>query len=235
MPTHELFLLTVAPAERVSEVEELITSLEIPKDRAVVVAHHPTFLETELAYVANYPTDEFNISHWWDYGLDYIENIAGLLNIDEWDVLVIESDVRMTREDVDIVRKAMRMHNTVMAGADWQNCLPGTGTVKVRRDNSVWIAEGKEAWQSRLPGMALVVSGEDGVRHGPLYPRFWYSDDHYEWASRESGGTLLVGGTSVFHDGTQGTLKGDMLRWAEEDSTAFRIYWCGHPSEGGAK
>lgn len=237
----ELWLLTVAPAERVTEVEELIKSLDVPKDRAIVVAHSPTFLRTDIATVIDYPDDEFNISKWWDFGLDYIKdqnqpgypNDLGYNNY-TWDVLVIESDVRMTRADVETLRSTMREHECVMAGADWQNCLSGPEEVKVRKDNSVWIAEGKEAWQSRLPGMALVVAGEAGVRHAPLYPKFWFSDDHYEWISRVNGGTVLVGGTTVHHTGTQGPLKGDMLRWAEEDSESFREYWGGHPGEGGS-
>lgn len=225
----DLWLLTVAPAERVAEVEDLIESLGIENN--VVVAHSPTFLRTDKATVVDYPYEDFNISGWWDFGL----NCIGSQYFGEsakYDVLMIESDVRMSRDDVETIRHLMRAHDTVLAGADWQNCLQ-SDEVKVRRDNSVWIAEGKEAWQSRLPGMAMVVAGEAHIRHDPLMPRFWYSDDHFEWNSRVGGGTLLVGGTTIHHTGTQGPLKGDLLRYAEEDSVEFEKYWGGHPSLGG--
>lgn len=226
----ELWLLTVAPASRVAEVEALIDSIGLPKERNVVVAHSPDFLRTDKAEVIDFYGDEFNISKWWDLGLDYIADKA----CDDcgYDILVIESDVRISREDVDILRINMRMTNTVMAGADWQDCLE-PGQMKVRRDNSKWIAEDKEAWQSRLPGMGVVIAGEANLRHDPLYPRFWFADDHLEWKARENGGTLLVGGTTLHHNGTQGTLTGDLKRFAEEDDKIFTEYWGGHPGNGG--
>lgn len=227
----DLWLLTVAQAERVAEVESLIDSMGLPKNRNVVVAHHPTFLRTDKAEVVDYEGEEFNISKWWDAGLDFIYK-KYRNSVEEFDILVIESDVRMTREDVDHVREVMRAHDCAMAGPDWQGCL-ASNEVKVRRDNSVWVSEGKEPWQSRLPGMGVVIAGELELDHEPLYPRFWFADDHFEWTARENGGTVLVGGTTLHHTGTQGPLTGELKKYAEEDERDFELYWEGLPNFGG--
>lgn len=230
--TRDLWILTTAPGSRTDEVNELFETFSGIDYRGLVVTNNPDpITEAGGAKTLLFPGAEFNISKWWDYGIEHIymqyQDDAG-----EWDVLLIESDARISVEDLLELRQAMRGNNCVMAGADWQDCL-APGEVKVRRDNSVWIAPGKEAWQSRLPGMALLIEGEEGMDHEPLMPRFWFSDDHLEWRARTRGGTVLVGGTTVQHNGTQGPLKGDMLRWAEEDRVKFKEFWGGLPEEGG--
>lgn len=233
----DLWVLTTAPGSRVNEVVSLLEDLNSFNN--VVVTNPPDeipknfLLESFIpsAKVISTESDEFNISKWWDFGLDFI---AGIYPDGEaYDVLMIESDARMSKEDIDTVRISMREHNAVLAAADWQNCLE-PGEVKVRRDNSVWIAEGKEAWQSRLPGMAMIAAGEAGVRiPEETNYRFWFADDDREWLSRISGGTVLVGGTTILHNGTQGPLRGNLLRYAEEDKERFLAYWGGLPENGG--
>lgn len=229
----DLWILTTAPGSRTQEVNDLFSSLSAMTTRNLVVTNLPEPVSpwtVSEADVICYPGTDFNISLWWDYGLQYIRSQYSAE--DEWDVLLIESDARIPQVDLLTLRLAMRDNQCVMAGADWQDCLKPYD-VKVRRDNSEWVAPGREAWQSRLPGMALLVAGEAGLDHEPLQPRFWFSDDHLEWKAREAGGTVLVGGTTIHHNGTQGPLKGDLLKWAEEDKVRFKEYWGGLPEDGG--
>jgi hypothetical protein len=119
----------------------------------------------------------------------------------------------------------MRRSSCVAAGADWQGLL-GPGVNVVRRSNTPVMPA-----QMRLPGIGLVVAGEVGLRHDPAF-RWWYADDDFEWQSREAGGTVLVGGTTLAHTGTT-PMEGDRARFAVEDVERFRAKWGGDPSTGG--
>ena len=202
----------------------MFESLGVPEHRRVLITTEPDPITVFPGTVLKYHGTDINISKWWTIGLEFIDSFYPSEH-DIWDVLLIETDARMSVQDVETVREHMRTLDCVQAGADWLNVLQGK-PYYVRRDNSAWIPEG------RMPGIASVIAGEAGIRHDPEF-RWWLADDDFEWQHRVGGGTVLVGGTTVVHTGTQGPLTGERLQAWEEDQIKFRAKWGGFPSTGG--
>lgn len=229
----DLYVITCAPASRYAEALEAIVTTGVGFDKACIVTTQPDPIDYyEIpGSVLLFDSEEINISKWWDYGVQEIKAGRDLEGIDPeepFDILIIESDARISAEDLDVVRTAMREHGCVMAGADWQGLLD-RGQVKVRRDNSAWDVRG------RIPGVAYVYAGEcEAMQHNPEM-RFWYADDWMEWIARTNGGTVLVGGTTVTHTGnvTNGGLTGVIAQYAAEDLVKFEQHWGGSPHNGG--
>ncbi len=219
----DLWVLTCAPGRRRAEAIELFESLGTPDDRRVLVTNPPDAMETFPGVLLTYPSTEINIGHWWTTGLDYIASHYSPGDI--WDVLLIETDARITPEAVDTLRDHMRFLDCTMAGADWLHTLEDR-PYHVRRDNSAWLPEG------RMPGISVVIAGETGIRHDPEF-RWWLADDDFEWQHRVGGGTVLVGGLDIHHVGTQGPLTGERLQAFEEDQVKFMAKWSGMPATGG--
>lgn len=227
----DLWVLTTAPSHRVVEATNLFQSLDVPLDRRILVTNIPDVLEPtpEIPTVVVDYQEGINISRWWTLGLDEISRHYGPNEI--WDVLVIETDARMSPQDVDKIRDYMRAYDCVMAGADWRSVL-GEKDHHIRRDNSSWIPDPRYPDAGRVPGMGCVISGETGIRHDPEI-RWWLADDDFEWQHRVAGGTILVGGTHLHHVGTQGPLTGERLVAWEEDQHKFMAKWGGMPGTGG--
>lgn len=226
----DLWVLTCAPRSRVRETLELFDSLGTPTHRRVVVTTQPDPVRVFPGNVIVYPDTDINISKWWTLGLEHIASHYPSEH-DIWDVLIIESDARMTPADVETVRDHMRVHDAVMAGADWRHVLNGK-PYHVRRDNRSWIPDPTAADAGRIPGIACVIAGEIGIRHDTDF-RWWLADDDFEWQHRVNGGTVLVGGTTVWHVGTQGPLQGERLQAWNEDQAKFLRKWGGMPGTGG--
>lgn len=226
----DLWVLTCAPGSRVAEALDLFESLGTPQDRRVLITTLPDPVKVFPGNLFRYPDTDINISKWWTIGLEWISSHYAAED-DIWDVLLIETDARMTPEDVDTIRDHMRTLDCVMAGADWRNVL-GTKAYHVRRDNLSWIPDPDHGDAGRLPGIALMVAGETGIRHDTNF-RWWLADDDFEWQHRVGGGTVLVGGTTVRHVGTQGELQGERLQAWEEDRHKFMAKWGGMPATNG--
>ena len=221
-----LYGITCAPADRSVEAEQVLIEAGVDSDKAFLVTTQPNPVPPSDFYgtVILFDSEEINISKWWDLGMEHIRS----LNDGTFDVLLIESDARMSSEDVVTVRAAMRDNNCVMAGSDWNNLL-GPGVNHIRRDNSRWHTNG------RIPGVAYIFAGEvEELRHNPEM-RFWYADDWLEWVARVNGGTILVGGTTVEHTGhvTNGGLPEPIATYAREDLVKFVERWGGSPHDGG--
>ena len=180
----DLWAMSVAPAIRLAEVTEAFESTGISSDRWVLVTTLPSPIDQEdfPGKVFFFFSEEINISKWWNLAEDYIQGANDIRSIGEykWDVLLIESDARMTPEDIETVRTVMREENCIMAGADWKGLLTD-GQQKVRRDNSRWRVDG------RLPGTCHVFAGEAGLRHDPEF-RWFLSDDDWVWNHQSNGG-----------------------------------------------
>lgn len=221
--TPDVWYLTVAPGSRKEEADFLFnTILKAPADKRVLVTTLPDpILEYKSGNLLTFTDEEINISKWWTLGLDFIA--SHYTEGDVWDVVLAESDVRISSEDVHTIRRVMREENSILAGADWKHLTDGES--KVRRDNNEWKP------LSRVPGFAFIVAGEAGIRHDPEF-RWWLADDDFEWQSRVAGGSVLVTGTTLYHDGTQGPLTGDRLVAWEEDQIKFQEKWGAVPTEG---
>lgn len=221
-----LYGITCAPADRVIEAQQALQHAGVEADHAVLVTTQPNPVGSEDFYgtVILFDSDEINISKWWDLGMEYIRG----LNDGPFDVLLIESDAHMTKEDVNYIRTTMREHDCVIGGADWKNLLR-PNEVKIRRDNTRWDVVG------RIPGVAYIFAGEvPELRHNPEM-RFWYADDWMVWLAQSIGGSILVGGTTVEHTGhvTKGGLPEPIATYAREDLVKFVEHWGGSPHDGG--
>lgn len=224
MKDPELWVLAVAPGSRTTEAVELFDSLGTPINRRVLVTTMPDPVTEFEGKLIVYPETDLNISTWWNLGLDWIAQ-RHILSGEKWDVLVAETDARMSAPDVEELRAKMRDSGATMAGGDWEHTLPEY-TEQVHRKSNDSLPIG------RIPGIMKVVAGETGIRHDPQF-RWWLADDDYEWQHRVQGGTLLVSGIRVVHTGTQGPLTGDRLRFWEEDQDKFYIKWGGLPATNG--
>jgi hypothetical protein len=214
----DLWVLTVAPNSRAHEVDALRASMpDVAPHRFVTVTTQPDPIPGALLF----DSDDLNIAKWWTVGL---EHIARYYETQPYDVFIVESDTRITPADLDAVRAEMRRTGCVMAGADWQSLLPA-GVTLVRRSLEPMDR------RFRLPGIGLVVAGEAGLRHDTQF-RWWYVDDDLEWQARASGGTALVGGTTLTHTGGS-PMVGDRARFAQEDVVKFDNKWGGTPQDGG--
>ena len=221
----DLWLLTCAPGSRAGEAMSLFESLpDVPAERRVVVTTQPDPITRDVAgaEVLLFDGTEVNISKWWAVGLDWIAARAG---DGPYDVFLVESDTRIAPGDLDRVRAEMRRCGCVAAGADWLGLLPA-GVTLVRRSNA---AMGPATL--RLPGIGMVVAGEAGLRHDQRF-RWWLADDDLEWQARAAGGTALVGGTTLQHEGTT-PLEGERLQAWIEDEPRFAAKWGGVPAQGG--
>jgi hypothetical protein len=71
--------------------------------------------------------------------------------------------------------------------------------------------------------VALLVRGELGIRHDPEF-RWWFADDDFELQHRAAGGTILVGGVHMEHDGST-AMTGARKEFAVEDEVKFLRKW----------
>lgn len=213
----ETWVLTTAPRSRLADVQACFAELEHdPFYSAVVTTWPDPILDGDVdAHMVLFASDEFNISEWWTAGLDFIAAAASPV----YNVLLVEADVRMPPATVDALSYTLRAANVGMVGADWQHSL-APGDVHVHREHRT-IDQAH-----RLPGVALMVRGELGVRHDPQF-RWWFADDDFEWQHRVHG-SALVGGTTLSHAGTT-PLVGDLAQWATEDAARFVAKWGAMP------
>ena len=224
-----LYVLTCAPKDRGHEAEKALDSacVSSESDRIVVTTQpNPIDQDSFRGTVLLFDSEEINISKWWGLGMDYIR--SNRPDNDPFDVLIIESDARMSEEDVDHIRHIMRKNNCVMGGADWKELLPPDGLL-IRRDNT------RHDVDARLPGVAYIIAGVWSALKHDLQYRFWNAAVKIEWLARTNGGTVLVGGTTVEHTGhvTSGGLVGDIAQFAAEDVIKFKEEWGATPHDGG--
>lgn len=227
----DLWVLTCAPGSRTHEAWETFHTLGVPIGRRVLVTTQPDPVIDIEACLLHYDGTDINISKWWTIGLDWIASQYADDPDAIWDVLIIETDARMAPSHVEKIRDLMRHHGCVMGGADWRHVLTDQSH-HIRRDNSSWIPDPSAADAGRIPGIACVIAGETGIRHDTDF-RWWLADDDFEWQHRINGGTILVAGTEIFHQGTQGELTGERLQAWQEDLPRFMEKWGGIPSTGG--
>lgn len=211
-----MWVLTPAPGRRQGEVEDLWASLGIDRDYRVVVTTEPDPIERIDGHLVKVDSPELNISKWWTAGLDYIaKNSYGPYN-----VLLIESDARISRDDLDQLNHVLNNSDAVMAGADWHGTLE-SGQVHYN------TSRGPVPAHLRLPGVCLLVKGELGLRHDPSIT-FYFADDDFEWQHRANGGTALVGGTTVLHSDTTPRTEA-FTKQADEDGSRFHAKHGSYP------
>jgi hypothetical protein len=201
---------------RLTELRASLVNLGLPAERTVVVTTEPEPIgptQVKAAAVLLSPEPAINISRWWNLGLDWIaaQHEPG----EPYEVLCMESDVRITFETLARLHLALRMKRLAMVGADWYGVAQEP--VEIRRDLV------PETIQHRIPGVCMLVAGELGLRFDEQF-RWWYADDDFEWQHRKAGGTGLVRGTMIGH-GPGRVLTGELAQYAAEDYQRFVAKW----------
>lgn len=209
------WLLTPCHRPRLADLRDSLAHLGHPADRTVVTTTLPEpvlIADIDAAQVLVNTEPGINISCWWNRGLDWIaRRQAGPYN-----VLLMESDVRITSGTLAELTHVLRTHDVAMAGADWLHALQ-PGQVEIRHDLEPAAAA------HRIPGICMLVRGELGLRFDEEF-RWWYADDDFEWQHRKTGGTALVGGTSLHHPAGH-QLDGERAVYAVEDHAKFVAKW----------
>jgi hypothetical protein len=194
-----------------------LVHLNHPVDRTVVVTTLPDPIDlSDLpgATVLLSPEPGVNISRWWNTGLSWIEQHH---EPGPYEVLCMESDVRIEWSTLARLRGVLRGYNLAMVGADWYGVA--TSAVETRYDLDPWAIE------HRIPGVCMLVAGELGLRFDEQF-RWQYADDDFEWQHRKAGGTGLVRGLTIKH-GSGRPLTGERAEFAEVDRQRFVEKWGG--------
>lgn len=210
----DTWILTPAPASRIEDVRALHAESGLPAHHRVVVTTQPAPIQAGQvdASVLLFDSDEWNIGTWWNVGLDWIAEHAD----GDYEVLMAESDVRISADTVAALAWTMRDLGLAMVGADWHHVLH-PGNVHVHQQAT------PVPYQWRPSGIALMAAGELGQRRDEQF-RWWYSDDDADFQARVTGGVGVVGGTTLQHSG--GTeMAGRLKAWADEDAAKFRAKW----------
>jgi hypothetical protein len=207
------WVLTPCHQPRLDDLQESLKYLGHPAEHTVVVTTlpEPITVGSVDAEVLLSPEPGINISRWWNLGLEHIAKQES----GPYEVLCMESDVRITQETVHVLRREMRDHHLAMTGADWHGVA--SEQVEICRE-PVTTTIGH-----RIPGVCMLVAGELGLRFDEQF-RWWYADDDFVWQHRINGGTGLVRGQMIGHNG--GTpLAGQLAQFADEDGVKFHTKW----------
>lgn len=208
------WVLTPCHQPRLDDLRASLKALGHPVDRTVVVTTLPEPIHPEAvqATVLVSPEPGVNISRWWNLGLDWIaKREAG-----PYEVLCMESDVRISLETLHVLRRELRANRLGMVGADWMEAVHGQD-VEIRRELA------PEPMEHRVPGVCMLVAGELGLRFDEQF-RWWYADDDFEWQHRKASGTGLVRGQMIGH-GPGRPLTGERAEYAAEDVVRFQNKW----------
>ncbi|MBA2471259.1 MAG: hypothetical protein H0V41_03080 [Pseudonocardiales bacterium] len=211
------WVLTPCHRPGFSDFTRSLAHLSHPVDRTVVVTTLPEPIEQDElpgVTVLLSPEPEVNISRWWNTGLDWIEQHH---EPGPYEVLCMESDVRIEWSTLAQLRMVLRNYNLAMVGADWHGVV--TSAVETRYDLDPWTTE------HRIPGLCRLVAGELGLRFDEQF-RWCFADDDFEWQHRKAAGTGLVRGLTFEH-GPGRPLTGDCAEWAEVDRQRFVAKWGG--------
>ncbi|PZS37896.1 MAG: hypothetical protein DLM62_16705 [Pseudonocardiales bacterium] len=214
------WLLTPCHHPRLSDLTTSLAHLNHPVDRTVVVTTPPEPVEPDdlpgVTLLLS-PEPEVNISRWWNTGLDWIEQHH---EPGPYEVLCMESDVRIEWSTLARLRMVLRNYNLAMVGADTHRVV--TSAVETRYDLDPWTKE------HSVPGMCMLVAGELGLRFDEQF-RWCFAADDFEWQHRKAAGTGLVRGLTIEH-GPRPQLTGERAEHAEEDRHRFEAKWGGPPT-----
>ena len=166
--------------------------------------------------VATVPIDPPNISTMWNIGIVLADVAAHGLDVDQWDIVVLNSDVVVPRGWVTALSTAMRATSAVLAYPDQHG---GTDLVLHTRPEPIDLRQ-------RITGYAYMLRGETGLRLDEDLA-WWYGDDDLDWRAREQGGALLLPGVAVEHRCPNGSMneRPELGEQAGRDRATFQQKW----------
>ncbi|MET8826113.1 glycosyltransferase [Streptomyces sp. NPDC004610] len=204
--------------DRHEMLADCINSVVDQVDRVIVVDNGSTppidpeqwHGKVGVLYVA---LDPPNISLLWNLGLNCA---AQATPTDEWDAIVLNSDVVVPPGWVDALSTAMRSTTAVLAYPDQAG---GQQQVLHTRAEPVDLRQ-------RISGYAYMLRGESRLRLDESMA-WWYSDDDLDWRAREQRGALLVPGLAVEHRCPNASTaeRPDLAEQAGRDRQTFISKW----------
>lgn len=209
----------VVPCQRsrLDLLKRLLTSLDHPAGRVVIVTTHPDPIQqsdvwdfAERAVIAD-PSEQ-TISQWWNLGLNYVQHFAQPRH----EVAVLSSDMQGTPWSIAAMGMILRQHNLAMVG-------PNLWGDSFQRFN---LADQRDPC-SRVPGCAWMLAGETGLRCDESF-RWWYADDDIEMQARQHSGVGLAPYTGLFAEADT-PLNEEKGLWAIEDRQKFVAKWGKEP------
>jgi hypothetical protein len=214
-----IWVLTPSHRPRLDDLKASLAHLGHPEDRTVIVTTQPEPIDPgDLPGVTVLlsPEPGINISRWWNVGLDWIESNH---EVGPYEVLCMESDVRIEWPTLARLRSVLRNYNLAMVGVDSYSVA--SSAVETRYDLDAWSIE------HRIPEACMLVAGELGLRFDEQF-RWRYAADDFEWQHRKAGGTGLVRGLTIEH-GLGRPLMDERAEHAEVDRLRFIAKWGGPP------
>jgi hypothetical protein len=156
---------------------------------------------------------ELNISRWWNLGLALISDRMREHKIPRWNVAVLNDDTIVPPGWVKVLTQRMRDKGAAAVSSGNPNPIPALHTTP-----------GPVNLSTRLQGFAFILAGEHGVRANEQL-RWYFSDDHVDWLSRQRGGVLSVPGMSVEHRFPNGQVTSEIQEMIAKDAATFQAYW----------
>lgn len=218
-----IYAVAAAHREDLDKVQRSVAALGLDKDKVVVVANGENPIRSDElpdARVLQYPQDGFNLSAWWNYGIDYVRTHAD----EPYEIFVFNADCFTTFEDLLKLAHSLRLHNLSVVGPDQGRVCKDSVHIEKR-------LQPVSDKQYRLPGYAFMLEGESGIRMDENI-RFWYNDDDLEWTGRSLKGVGLVRDVQVDHPyagNLSCRMNPTLHQYANEDREYFFNKWGNYP------
>lgn len=194
-------------------------------DRVIIVEGGPDAKTIEHQFVVREP--ELNISRWWNLGLtlaaSQMQDInqerrnAGAGDLTKWDVAIINDDAIVPEGWFRAVSEKMREMKAAAACSGTPYAM-----------SSFHTHAGPVDLHTRMQGYAFVLAGEKGVRANEKL-KWYFSDDHVDWMSRQLGGMVNIPGYVVEHLHPNGQMTPELQAQTAEDAAEFVAYWGARP------
>lgn len=160
---------------------------------------------------------ELNISKWWNLGLNLVADRARENRWSRWNVVILNDDALLPAGWVDVVAAKMRQMYAAAGCTGNPNPIPAFHT-----------HAGQVDLATRMQGYAFMLAGEKGVRANEQL-KWYFSDDHVDWASRQLGGMVSIPGYHVRHLYPNSQVTPEVQKMIAEDATKFVAYWGARP------
>lgn len=170
---------------------------------------------TEMC-VVRVDTDPPSISQLWNIGISIATRNAEIHEVNEFDIAVLNSDVKVPPMWMSRMSRMMRNTTAVLAYPDQFN----------GRLNKLHTEAKPISLYERITGYAYMLRGEAELMLDESM-RWWYSDDDLDWTARGQGGALLVTGCRVEHFDPNGSTNArpELQEQARRDRETFINKW----------
>lgn len=189
-------------------------------DRVYVVEGGPDakIIDADLEYGSDFTIirePELNISRWWNLGIQMIADRAHQEHMTKWNVVILNDDAIIPQGWVKALDQVMRGRQVAAASSGNPNPIPAIHT----QPGPVNLA-------TRLQGFAFMLAGERGVRANEQL-KWYFSDDHVDWLSRQQGGVVSIPGFQVEHLYPNAQVTPEIQEQIAKDAHVFTQYWNG--------